>query len=84
MDTQHDFPNMPTYDEEVAERWAAVLVYVAAQAGAPSFAADLARHGYIKANLMADRWEDWDLEPRSFAHYLRDFGATVEGLVGRL
>lgn len=77
MDDDFTFPKLPEFDEDVAAKWAELLVYCADDLGAPSFAADLAKYGYSRASMMAARWEDGDFTPRDFADHLRAFEATA-------
>lgn len=67
------------YDEEIAPRFAALLVKAAEEYGAPSLAADLALRGAepSEVEVIAGRWEADEFDPREFATELRDFADEV-------
>lgn len=73
----------PMTEEQVAERWAVLLVRVANQEEAPNFAWHMAERGCapIIVRDMAQRWRNEEFQPPEFADELEAFAATIEGML---
>ena len=69
-------------DEQIAPRFARLLLDAALTHGAPSFAADIAEKGATPENLrlMASRWSEpgFEFEPPEFADELCAFADELE------